>query len=58
MEVLALRAGYVYPTDEQGINLGAGIQTTLSGLGFAFDYAYTRFGRFGNVNRFSVALSF
>jgi hypothetical protein len=57
MDVLSLRAGYVMPSDEKGISLGAGLQTEISDLGFRFDYAYTRFGRFGNVNRLSVNLS-
>lgn len=51
--VLAFRAGYVYPEDEQGINLGVGLQHALGNIKFAADYAYTQFGTFGNVNRFS-----
>ena len=58
METLALRAGYGYPTDERGINLGAGIQSTLAGAEVGFDYNYTEFGLFGNVNRFALRLGF
>jgi len=56
MNTLALRAGYVFPTDEQGISLGAGINTSVRGAQFGFDYGYTRFGVFGNVNRFAIHL--
>lgn len=58
METLALRAGYGYPTDERGINLGGGIHSTLAGTDLGFDYNYTEFGLFGNVNRFSLRLGF
>ena len=58
MSVLALRAGYVYPTDEQGLNLGAGVQTDLGGIALGADYAYTQFGTFGGVNRVAVQFGF
>lgn len=58
MNTLALRAGYVFPVDEQSINLGAGLQLALGGIGFGFDYTYTEFGTLGNVNRLSLQLSF
>lgn len=56
MNTLALRVGYVTPTDEEGVSLGAGIQQALSGIGFGFDYAYTRFGAFGNVHRLALEI--
>lgn len=56
MNTLALRAGYIYPTDEQGVSLGAGVQSALFGVQAGFDYAYTQFGLFGNVNRLAVQL--
>lgn len=55
---LALRAGYVFPTDEQGISLGAGVQQEFAGIGFAADYAYTSFGVFSDVQRIALRLSF
>lgn len=58
MNTLALRAGYVFPTDEQGINLGAGLQTGLGGIRFGFDYTYTNFGILGNVNRIGIDAAF
>lgn len=58
MDILSLRGGYVYPTDEQGINLGAGINTGFTGVGLGVDYAYTNYGILGNVNRFSLQFGF
>ena len=54
INTLSLRAGYLFPTDEQGINLGAGLQTDVSGITLGVDYAYTQFGTFGTVNRLAV----
>lgn len=58
MDVVAFRAGYTYPAEEQGISLGAGLHYGFSGLDLRADYAYTRFGIFGNVNRIGVQLGF
>jgi len=58
MNTLALRAGYTYPTDEEGVSLGAGIQQSLSGVGFGADYSYTDFGVFSGVHRVAVRFSF
>lgn len=57
MNLLSLRAGYVFPADEHGFSLGAGLQTGLSGLNASFNYARTPFGVLGDVNRFSMAIS-
>lgn len=56
MNTLALRAGYVHPTSEQGINLGIGLRQSVGGIGFGFDYAYSEFGELGTVNRLSLQL--
>ena len=50
MGMLAVRAGYVTPTDEAGINLGVGFQVA----GFNVDVAYTDFGVFDPVTRGGV----
>ena len=50
MGMLAVRAGYVTPTDEAGINLGVGFQLA----GFNVDVAYTDFGVFDPVTRVGV----
>ncbi len=55
---LALRAGYVFPSDEQGINLGLGLKHALGDIGFGFDYGYSNFGALGNVNRLGLQFSF
>jgi len=58
MNTLAIRGGYVIPTDEQGINFGLGVQRSFGTLGLHIDYAYTDFGVFEAVNRFSFQISF
>lgn len=58
MNTLALRAGYVFPTDTEGYSLGVGLQHDVSGFGFSFNYAYTAYGEFfGNVHRLGVQLA-
>jgi hypothetical protein len=56
MNTLALRGGYAFPTDEEGIHLGAGLQTEVGGLTFGADYAYGSFGLFGNVHRLGMQM--
>ena len=58
MQTLSLRAGYTFPTDEEGVSLGAGVQQQLSGVGFGADYSYTDFGVFSGVHRIAVRFSF
>lgn len=55
-----LRAGYAFPTDEQGINVGAGVYREVGGFGIGADYAYTDFGvfsEFNKVHRFAIRIS-
>lgn len=56
MNTLALRGGYGIPTDEEGIHLGAGLQTEFGGLAFKTDYAFGSFGLFGNVHRLGLQI--
>ncbi|MDX1430800.1 MAG: PorV/PorQ family protein [Rhodothermales bacterium] len=56
--ILFLRAGYIAPTDEEGINLGAGLRYDLSGVGVGVDYSFTSFGVFDNVQRFGFQLTY
>ncbi len=58
MKTLALRGGYMFGYDEQSYSLGMGLQHTFDGIGIGLDYAYTPFGVFGNVNRFSIQMFF
>ncbi len=60
-QTLFLRAGYVAPSDEQGISLGGGVQREMGGTRIGADYAYTDFGvfnQFGRVHRLSLNLAF
>jgi hypothetical protein len=54
LRTFALRAGYIFPTDEQGISLGLGVQQSLGSFGFGADYAYTDFGIFSGVHRLAL----
>ncbi len=58
MKTVALRAGYVQPNDEHGFSAGAGLQKAFKKYKFALDYAYTPFGIFDNVNRFTMQFAF
>ena len=58
MNLVSFRGGIAAPRDEQGISLGAGIQKDLGQVAFNLNYAYTDFGVFDNINRFSIQFSF
>jgi hypothetical protein len=51
---LALRAGYATNSDESGMSFGVG----FSKFGLAADYAYTPFGVWNKVQRFTVRFSY
>lgn len=55
MEMFALRAGYSFPNDEHHFSAGAGFHKASL---FSLDYAYTPFGLFNEVHRFSVQFGF
>lgn len=56
LNTIALRAGYTYPSDTEGMNVGAGVQSELGGVGVGFDYAFSQANVFGNVHRLAVQL--
>lgn len=56
--LISVRGGYSFPTDEQGLSLGGGLQTKMGKGGLKLDYSYTDFGVFDNVNRFTFSFSF
>lgn len=59
MKRLALRGGYVFPSDEQGFSAGVGvIQPFGRRYGIRADYSYTSFGVFNGVNRLGIQLMF
>jgi len=53
LQMLAFRSGYIMNNDEDGFTFGLGVNYS----GFAFDYALTPFGRFDNVQRFSLRIA-
>ncbi|MBD3375978.1 PorV/PorQ family protein [candidate division KSB1 bacterium] len=54
-QLIALRGGYKFNYDEQGLTLGAGLQYNFLRL----DYSYLHFGEiFGSVNQFSASFNF
>ena len=53
MNKLSLRYGFISNNDESGSSYGVGIAL----FGLAFDYAYTPFGIFDNVQRMTVRFS-
>lgn len=56
MDMFALRAGYRYNYDEEGLTFGAGLNYMLSGLNVKIDYAYSPLQRFDAINRFSIGI--
>jgi hypothetical protein len=59
MNILALRFGYNSNLDERDLSFGVGLKKDFGRKGgrIAIDYAYTPFGIFDNVQRFSFSLS-
>ena len=56
--MLALRGGYKFNYDEEGLAIGGGINYDISGTVVKIDYSYAEFGVFNSVNRVSIGLSF
>ena len=61
-DMVFLRGGYKgigMKNSEVGFSAGAGLKYTMdSNLGLAIDYAYVDYGRFTNVQRFSLSILF
>ena len=61
LNIFSLRGGFAQlgvSSEEQGINLGAGLHYNVNNLNFGADYTYTDFGLFGDVNRVSIQVGF
>ena len=62
MNILSLRGGYksLFQKDsEEGLTLGAGVRYSQPGsMGVEVNYAYQQFGKFGNLNTFSLGINF
>ena len=56
--IIALRAGYKTAQAEESYSAGFGLHFPISMADFKLDYAFTNFGRLGNVNRFALQLQF
>lgn len=57
-DLIALRGGYKFNYDEESFSAGVGFNVKLSNVRLKVDYAYSDFGVFDNVNRFSVGFAF
>jgi len=53
-DMLALRLGYITGQDEQAVSFGFGLQY----VGMGLDYAFTPFGVFDSIHRFSVSFGY
>lgn len=53
-----IRGGYGVPQGEEEFSIGGGIKQPIGPLMLNVDYAYTKFGVFGQVNRFSAQIGF
>jgi hypothetical protein len=55
--LLALRGGYKFNYDFDGLTFGAGISHAIEGLMISADYSYGAMGVYlGNVQRISIGL--
>ncbi len=58
MDMVSLRSGYKFNYDEESFSVGGGIKLSLAGFALKVDYAYSDFGVFDSVNRFTIGASF
>ncbi len=59
MKRFAVRVGYTFPTDEQGVSAGFGLKQPIrGGRNLGINYSFTEFGLFENVHRLSASISF
>jgi len=58
LDMLAIRAGYKFNYDEEGLTAGMGFALPLAAKKAMFDYAFDNMGRLGMVHRVSFGLGF
>lgn len=58
MDMFAIRGGYKFNYDEEGLTGGLGFKQDFSGFGVDVGYSYSEFGVFDAVNRFSIGIKF
>lgn len=56
--MIALRAGYKFNYDEEGLTAGVGFQQTVGGLAVKIDYSYGAANQLNSINRFSIGIGF
>ncbi len=54
LQILSLRGGYISGNDENHFDFGLGVRA----FGVRFDYAYSPYGIFGNINRFTLRFEY
>lgn len=57
-DMLAIRGGYTTARAEEDFSFGFGLHAPIAIADFRLDYAFSNFGRLGNVNRFALQLLF
>lgn len=57
-DMIALRAGYRFNYDEEGLSAGLGFSKRFGNYGLRVDYSYSDLGVFSSVNRFALGFSF
>jgi len=57
-DLVALRGGYKFNYDEQGITGGVGFKLNVQKIKMDLDYAFNDFGLLGTVHRFTIGLNF
>jgi hypothetical protein len=55
--LIAIRAGYKFNYDEEGLTAGVGFKFTLRSVDLKLDYAYSAMDIFDTVSRFSLGIS-
>lgn len=55
-EMITLRGGYKFFYDEETYSVGVGLNPKFQNYPIEFDFAYSDYGRLGNILRFSVLL--
>jgi len=53
-----IRGGYKLNVDEETFSAGIGCKVPLKIIDLSFDFAYSDFGRLGNVSRFSILMGY
>lgn len=56
--MLSLRSGYLFNSDELGWNVGGGVRLNVTDFTVGFDYAASSLGRFGLGHRLGVSISY